>query len=232
MLYLNRLVRARVPLITTKCFSSSSAAASKNSKTSFHLFTWYAQKLDTHPFLTKGISSGIIASSADFICQKLSNHNEKWDQPRTGRFFIMGTFFVAPVIHFWFLALHTKILPGASTWQKVVQRVLVDQLLFAPIFLPSFLSGLWLLEGSRSISTIQTQLVEEMPELMVANWALWVPAMTINFGMVPIKFQVLFSNVVALVWNVYLSYKSAETTVSISSETASSQAAGEELANV
>lgn len=45
--------------------------------------------------------------------------------------------------------------------------------------------------------------------MIATGWSLWVPAMTINFGIVPMKYQVLYSNVVALLWNVYLSYKSA-----------------------
>ena len=83
---------------------------------------------------------------------------------------------------------------------------MVDQFGFAPIFLPSFMGVLWTLEGR---SNIPQQLVEVSPDLIVANWSLWVPAMTINFGFVPLKYQVLFGNVVALLWNVYLSYMNA-----------------------
>jgi hypothetical protein len=38
------------------------------------------------------------------------------------------------------------------------------------------------------------------------NWYLWIPAQLINFGLVPMQFRVLFSNVVALFWNTYLSW--------------------------
>ena len=56
---------------------------------------------------------------------------------------------------------------------------------------------------------IVRQLQAALPDMIVAGWTLWIPAMSINFSIVPIKYQVLFSNVVALVWNVYLSYKSS-----------------------
>ena len=42
--------------------------------------------------------------------------------------------------------------------------------------------------------------------VVTANWKLWVPAQLVNFGVVPLHFQVLFANGVALVWNVYLSH--------------------------
>ena len=45
---------------------------------------------------------------------------------------------------------------------------------------------------------------------LVANWALWVPAQLVNFRYIPGKFQVLFSNVVALGWNAYLSFTAHE----------------------
>jgi protein Mpv17 len=51
-------------------------------------------------------------------------------------------------------------------------------------------------------------LQEHVPTALIANWSLWIPAQVINFRFVPGKFQVLFSNVVALAWNVYLSFMS------------------------
>ena len=69
-----------------------------------------------------------------------------------------------------------------------------------------WLSVLWGLEGERDVSVVRTRLVESLPSLVVANWALWVPAQLINFRWIPTKFQVGFSNITALVWNVYLSW--------------------------
>ena len=42
-------------------------------------------------------------------------------------------------------------------------------------------------------------------DTVVANWKLWVPAQLINFGLVPIHWQVLFANGVATGWSIYLS---------------------------
>jgi FtsH-binding integral membrane protein len=53
---------------------------------------------------------------------------------------------------------------------------------------------------------IVQRLAASMPSVLVANWGLWTPAQIVNFRFVPGKFQVLYSNVVALLWNVYLSY--------------------------
>ena len=55
-------------------------------------------------------------------------------------------------------------------------------------------------------SNIYQSLQTTGPSVIQANWALWIPAQLVNFGMVPLNYQVLFGNVVALLWNVYLSW--------------------------
>ncbi len=38
------------------------------------------------------------------------------------------------------------------------------------------------------------------------SWLLWPAANAINFGMVPLKFQVLYFNFISMFWNMFLSY--------------------------
>jgi len=118
----------------------------------------------------------------------------------------MGSLMVAPCTHFWYGLLNARLFPGPSTFATVSKRVIVDQFGFAVLFQPSFMGILWFLEGRKDIPE---QLVHVVPTVLVANWSLWIPAISINFAVVPLKFQVWFGNVVALLWNTYLSYKSA-----------------------
>lgn len=163
---------------------------------------WYSRKLDTHPILTKCVSSGLVSAAGDLTCQYLTNH-EKWDLIRTGRFSLLGTLWVGPVLHYWYGALFS------AFPKQVLLRVGLDQFGFAPIFLTSFLSWLWTLEGEPP-ATLPTKLKENVPAIVVANWSLWIPAQAVNFYAVPVKYHVLFSNFVALLWNAYLSYSSHE----------------------
>lgn len=41
-----------------------------------------------------------------------------------------------------------------------------------------------------------------------ANWILWVPAQTLNFSVVPLQLRSPFVSLVAVAWNVYLSWSS------------------------
>lgn len=237
--------------------SSSTAAAAKpqNSNTSTSgWIAWYSNKLDTHPLLTKGISSGLIAGGGDFLCQtaiearssRPNTATASYDIMRTVRFTILGTVVVAPFVHVWYAFLN-KAVPGVAA-VAVSKRVALDQFVFSPSFLsvraldlgvayilralylllsgctcynndsplcksePSpvepqiWLTCLWTMEGEGDAGILAHRVVQSMPALMVANWGLWIPAQVVNFRLVPVKFQVLYSNMVALVWNVYLSY--------------------------
>jgi Mpv17 / PMP22 family len=173
---------------------------------------WYAMKLDTHPITTKCISSGLISGTGDLICQyltlpgndddsnKQSSTTSSWDIARTSRFASLGAFWVGPVLHCWYGSLiHMS--------KKVWLRVTLDQFAFAPMFVTSFLAWLWLWEGEQP-ATLPSRLKENVPSIVVANWALWIPAQAVNFTLMPVKYHVLFSNFVALIWNAYLSYSS------------------------
>jgi hypothetical protein len=168
---------------------------------------WYSRKLDTHPILTKSITSGIIGGSGDAMSQYIEAKKEdrpfEWDIIRSSRFGFLGVVLIGPVIHFWYGAV-MKWFPGNSV-SVVAKRVALDQLFFSPLFLPTFLSGLWLLEG-KDRDKLFPMLQHTIPTAIVANWALWVPAQIYNFRFVPGKYQALFSNFVGFIWNVYLSY--------------------------
>ena len=103
----------------------------------------------------------------------------------------------------------TKSIPG-STFTQALQRTFIDQVCFAPLFVPTFLTSLLLLENEKSIHEIKAILKKDIPDMIVTNWSLWAPAMIINFRFVPVQWQVLYSNNVAFIWNMYLSWKTQE----------------------
>ena len=55
---------------------------------------------------------------------------------------------------------------------------------------------------------VPAKLRADLPTIIRSNWVLWVPFQFINFRFVPVHLQVLASNVVALAWNVYMSWAS------------------------
>ncbi|KAL7515793.1 hypothetical protein ACHAWX_000870, partial [Stephanocyclus meneghinianus] len=187
---------------------------------------WYEHKLDTYPLVTKCVTSGIISGSGDLLCQYLTNsHNDarNYDWTRSLRFAILGSVLVAPSVHVWYGFLMTRI-PEQSI-KAIATRLFCDQGLFAPLFLPTFVSCLTVLEHvSDGINKNSLQLADdstdfsshlktrlhEIPESVVVGWKIWVPSMTVMFAFVPNKYQVLYSNCVGFIWNAYLSWKTHE----------------------
>lgn len=56
-------------------------------------------------------------------------------------------------------------------------------------------------------SLILTRIQNDVPQSLIVGWSIWVPSMAYMFAYVPGKYQVLFSNSVGFVWNVYLSWR-------------------------
>lgn len=175
-------------------------------QTSF--FEWYSNCLETHPILTKSVTSAMIAGAGDCLCQANENHSP-WDAYRTARFSTLGFFMVGPGCHYWYAGL-AKWFPGTSVSQ-VAWRVIVDQLAFNPPFLIVWLTAFWKMEGIQfeSFQEYTDKMREHFPSIIVANWALWFPVQAFTFRFVPIQFQVLATNCFDLLWNAYLSFSTS-----------------------
>lgn len=167
------------------------------------LLSWYLSLLAEHPVITKAITSALLTLVGDVICQLLIDRVPSPDMKRTFIFTLLGLVLVGPTLHFWYLYLSKLVTtPGAA---GAFVRLLLDQFIFAPIFIGTFLSTLVTLEGRPS--TVIPKLKQEWLSSVIANWQLWIPFQFLNFWFVPQQFQVLASNFLALIWNVILSYK-------------------------
>lgn len=71
------------------------------------------------------------------------------------------------------------------------------------------MTSLMILE-SKPLPHIHATLRRDVQDVIITNWGLWAPAMLFNFKFVPGPWQVLFSNCVGFIWNIYLSWKTQE----------------------
>lgn len=150
---------------------------------------------------SQAVTSAAISAVGDITSQLVFEERDALDWRRLSTFTVLGGVLVAPTLHAWYSFLHRR-LPG-DAMATVGRRLLLDQLAFAPTFIPSFMMTLLLLEGHAHPAR---KVRHEWWPAMLVNWQLWVPAQLINFRFVPVHFQVLFANGVAVVWNVYLSW--------------------------
>lgn len=167
------------------------------------LLAWYLSLLEKYPVWTKAVTSALLTLFGDLICQLWIDQVASVDVKRTLLFTFLGLVLVGPTLHFWYLYLSRLVTtPGVT---GTLMRLVLDQFLFAPIFVGVFLSSLVTLEGRSS--QVIPKLQQEWFSSVLANWQLWIPFQFFNFRFVPQQFQVLAANFIALVWNVILSYK-------------------------
>mmetsp|Transcript_26320 Transcript_26320/g.25166 ORF Transcript_26320/g.25166 Transcript_26320/m.25166 type:complete len:225 (+) Transcript_26320:132-806(+) len=207
-------MQKRAALFLTRRFCSKIPQGEPSLPVSkYNVWAKYLVLLKEKPMLTKCVTSGVLSCIADIICQiqfpdpSTEKKKQGIDYWRVLKFTGIGTFFVGPTLHYWYGFLSLKF-PG-STLLNTIQRLAVDQLIFAPCFIPTFFAVILILDGKPEL--IFDKIKNEWLSTMKTNFAVWVPAMFINFKFVPPTLQVLFSNFIGFGWNIYLSKISYQT---------------------
>eukprot|EP00347_Sterkiella_histriomuscorum_P017585 403348773 len=154
------------------------------------------------------LTSGLIGGFGDVLCQGLENSISKekkaYNFHRTKTFFIMGTFFVAPLLHMSYSHILPRLVPEISA-TGAIKKLALDQLVFAPLVILLFYPAINIVEG-RSLSNAVEDLKNKYVATMIANYKIWPLANLINFYFIPIQYQVLWANLISLIFNACLSY--------------------------
>ena len=112
---------------------------------------------------------------------------------RTRTFFVIGTFYVAPILHISYSKVLPWLVPETSA-VGAIKKLAIDQLIAAPIILAFPFPIINVVEG-------RTVLI-----MLLFDDKIWPVANLINFMFVPIHYQVLWANGVSLLFNAVLSY--------------------------
>jgi len=174
-------------------------------KRNFFVGLWiaYNKSLEKNPILTKSVTSAIISMLSDIFAQKVIQ-KQPLNLARPIKFGIWGFFFIAPLNHNYYKLLDSQVsakkLKGTSA---VIGKLLVDQLLYAPLILSLFFIVMNIL--NMTPFNIKRQIKRDLLNTLKSNWKIWPVAQFINFYFVPVQLRVLFGNVIAFGWNAYLS---------------------------
>jgi hypothetical protein len=182
----------------------------KNRKMNSNFSQWksYINLLERKPLVTKCVTGGVLAFSADLVCQygeqqRLGHRlSDNFDSLRSARFTALGALLVSPTLHYWYGYLGRAV-PG-TTARDAMKRLFHDQVFFAPAFIPTFFFANLLLEGKPE--EFVDKVKQDLLSTVVTNYIVWIPAQFVNFRYIPPNLQVLFSNTIGFFWNIFLSY--------------------------
>ncbi|CAG9771996.1 unnamed protein product [Ceutorhynchus assimilis] len=171
------------------------------------LIKTYQKLLKNHFMVVQAVQTGLLMGVGDVVAQTLveGKNLKKYQPVRTAKFMLLGTVFVGPSLSLWYRTLARKFGTQSSSI-TTLKKVACDQLIFAPSFLVVFVTNLNLMNG-KSFSHIKKELEANYTDIVVANWKLWPAVQLVNFYLVPLNYQVLLVQGVAIVWNTYLSWK-------------------------
>jgi hypothetical protein len=184
---------------------------------------WYMRCLNSAPVPTKSVTFFFISALGDLLSQTIQARGVagglslNWHRLRV--YAVLGAVYVAPVIHVWFGYLERLKSPGGPLaslpgWKAVAAMTFIDQTVGATIVLSSIYVVFELLDTAMKMQPFSvpaafasgvTKLQREFKPTMLMNWRIWPLANAINFGLVPPQLRVLFSNIISVAWNAFLS---------------------------
>ncbi|XP_023946449.1 mpv17-like protein 2 [Bicyclus anynana] len=109
---------------------------------------------------------------------------------------------VGILCHHWYKVLDRFII--GKSFDMVVKKLMLDQLIFSPIMIITFFGSLALLEKD-PWTNFQDEVKDKFTTLYKAEWMVWPPAQIINFYFLPTRYRVLYDNTISLGYDVYTS---------------------------
>ncbi|XP_055846171.1 mpv17-like protein [Episyrphus balteatus] len=166
----------------------------------------YRQAMHKYPTTAQSVQVSMLMATSDIIaqCGVEKTPIDKINWLRTGQFSCMGLVFVGPALKIWYGRLEAIVNPNQKAWQRGIKKVALDQIAFAPFFIGAFTTTLGVIQGHKP-SEIMESLRTDYFEVLKSNYMLWPAAQLVNFALIPLNFQVVFAQSVAVLWNIYLS---------------------------
>ncbi|TXT13015.1 hypothetical protein VHUM_01416 [Vanrija humicola] len=112
---------------------------------------------------------------------------------------------MGPIVGQWLRFLEYSVpMRAGQAVQVTVKRVLLDQIVFAPVGLTLFVGSMGVMEG-RSRAQIKQKFDDVYWTALKTNWKVWPAIQAANLGVVPHRYRLPFQQTCGIMWNTYLS---------------------------
>lgn len=203
-----------------------------------HVIFGRTNLLLTNALISTGMGTlgDAVQQHYDLICGRMSK-NKKDEGPPADRFNWTRSLHMSAaglttgvVTHYWYILLDKR-LGVLRTAKTITTKILVDQILFSPINLAVYFSTIGLMERS-SVARVKDELIEKgMEQIYVAEWLIWPPAQFVNFYFLPLRYRILWDNLISLGFDIYSPYVKYRTELRKEKEMREKLAMVSEIAN-
>lgn len=148
--------------------------------------------------------SFILSGVGDLLEQQyelMVHELDEWDRTRTKNMAVCGCS-SGIICHYWYDYLDAMI-PGKS-FIAVSKKVFADLVFCSPVTIGLFILTQGILERN-SMDEFKVKMERNFRDLYIAEWIVWPTAQYINFYVLPLKYRVLYDNVISLLFDVYMS---------------------------
>eukprot|EP00752_Nemacystus_decipiens_P015996 g14301.t1 len=178
----------------------------------------YAVLLRQSPLLTKALTSGVLALGGDMAAQFFEFRQQTVcgekgpflkDTRRLLAVAIDSILITGPALHTLYGILERLIPTAAGGFVPAASHLLIDTLVFDPIFVTSFFCVTGMLESRSLKQDVLPALRREFWPAVRGSWAVslcFCPVQFITFRYLPLEFRVLSVNVCDIAWTSVLSY--------------------------
>lgn len=164
----------------------------------------------------------VLASLGDVIAQSCEGASvSELDAGRLVRFVAFRACLGTPIYLVWLRWLERAAIAavGGSATKQAAFKVALDQTFYTPMYQVVFYLTLAAAEG-QPLRVGWRRCYRILPRSLPASWAFWIPVQAVNFWAVPLRGRVVFVNLFALVWSVFLSSFNQSARVATAGETA------------
>lgn len=193
-----RVSKTAVPLALT----AAAGAVLYNTCPDFHDFADRTRVfLNEHPHLSSMTTSGILTGLVpDILAQRYEGG--RIDLKRTFKMTLLGSLSNGLILGYFYNWVNDFV-PGKGFWSTEA-KIAIDQLCYAPVFIPAYLSAKHLLEG-KSWTGFGHKLRSDWNYIIPRLWTFWwaFGAQAVYFA--PLDLRVYIANVLSVLWYSILS---------------------------